>query len=386
MIICDHRFLLLLQQPEGQVLGQLPLAPNWEPAVEWAAFAALRAGGREASANGRVVPVADERLGLPYVSGFRIELDGGVPQPPACDFPSTFFARDARRGSEALVESKKLREGDKFCYRLLAFAQAGESPPEPASPAFEVGEEVRPLALTEAPLAPLIEASVPAGKSDGDGALHPVFIPQSVLDEARALVEAAGAREVGGILLGQLLRDASIPDLGVVVTAQIPARHALGEADKLTFTAETWAAVEAAIRLRRSEEIILGWWHSHPARFWCLDKKCSAEARRTCSLQRGFFSSDDVSLHESVFAKAFHLAVVVTHADDGCHHALYGWNHGVVQPRSFRLLGPPGSTRPRDAATPPPPAAAKAVAATLAGPGQSPARERPTECQPGECL
>ncbi|MCZ7638811.1 MAG: Mov34/MPN/PAD-1 family protein [Verrucomicrobia bacterium] len=383
MIVCHHRFLLLLQQPEGPVLGQLPLAPNWEPAVEWAAFAALRAGGRETPPHGRVVPVADPRLGLPYLSGFRVELDGADPAPPPCEFPVTYFARDARRGSAALVEAKKLRVGDTFSYRLIAVEQPEESSAQPAALAFEVGEETRPLAVTNAPLPPLFAATVPMGETDGSSA-YPVFLPQAVLTEAQTLVEAAGAREVGGILLGHLQRDPALPDIGAVVTAQIPARHAVGEAEKLTFTPETWAAVEAAIRLRRSREIILGWWHSHPARFWCQDKACPPATRRACSLQRGFFSSDDLSLHESVFAKAFHLALVVTFADEGCHHALYGWNQGVVQRRGFRLLPDPTDSHPpptvAGCAPPTNPHPAEAAAA----PTQEPIRESPATCQPGE--
>ena len=342
MIQCDHRFVLLYLGPDGRVLGQRLLTPNWEPAFEWAAFTALRAGYREAWANGRVVPVADERLGLPYTAGFRVELETAVPS-AGSEFPVTYFAADARRGSAALVAQKKLNEGDTFYYQLLAFPQTSPPPTALARPSFDVTEEMRPIIVIEKPLAPLLAGSVLAG--DGDRTLPPVFLPEAVLDEAQDLTEQAGAREVGGILLGRLHRDAGVPEIGVVVTAQIPARHALAEADKLTFTPETWAAVEAAIALRRSDEQVLGWWHSHPARYWCAQKNCSAEARRSCSFQLGFFSADDVNLHESVFPKAFHIALLTTHADDGCHHALYGWNRGAIRRRGFRLLtrGVPGA-------------------------------------------
>jgi len=343
MITCHHRFVLMFTRPEGSALGQLTLAPDWEPAVEWTTLSAIRSGLHLARANGCVVPIPDARRGWPHAAGFRVELDGGEPRPPACDFPVTYFAREARRGSSALVESGKLREGDSFGYRLLTF-------PCPSAPAstnsvetFDVSEETRPLAITSAPLASLLAVAHPFG-AVGES-LNPVFIPQSVLDEAQTLVEAAGAREVGGILVGRFQHDPTIPDLGVVITAQIPARLALGEPDKLTFTAETWAAVEAAIQLRQSEEHILGWWHSHPARYLCRERPCSLEARRVCPLQRGMFSRHDLNLHETVFAKAFQLALVVTFADDGCHHALYGWDQGVVRQRGFHVLADTGEGR-----------------------------------------
>lgn len=365
MITCQHRFALLYTRPEGSALGQLPLAPDWEPAVEWATFSALRSGIHQARANGTVVPIADARLGWPYAAGFRVELEGSEPRPPACDFPATYFAREARRGSSELVESGKLRDGDSFSYRLLTFPCPSAPTSADSVQAFDVAEETRPLAITTASLASLLAAAHPFGAVDE--ALNPVFIPQSVLDEAQTLVEAAGAREVGGILVGRIQHDPTIPDLGVVITAQIPARLALGEPDTLTFTAETWAAVEAAIRLRQSDEHILGWWHSHPARFLCREKPCPPEARRACPLQRGMFSLHDLNLHETVFAKAFQLALVVTFADDGCHHALYGWDQGVVRQRGYHVLADTGDGRavgPARATTvvsPDPPAADSAT-------------------------
>jgi hypothetical protein len=337
MIHSAHRFALLLEKADGAALGQLPLNPNWEPAFECSVFAAQRAGCRAVPSDARVEPVADAALGLPYAAGFRIVLDGLAGTPA---FPISFFAREARRVAASLVAGGKLKEGDRYQYRLLAFAHAGPAAPE-RPVAFDVGELDQPLPVRDGSLDPLLAASV-AVDENGD-ALAPAFIPASVIEETRALALAAGAKEVGGILVGRLVRDASLPEIALVVTAQIPARQALGEADKLTFTPETWAAVEQAIALRRSDEIIGGWWHSHPARSWCAAKNCPAEERRACVLQQGFFSADDVRLHENVFPKAFHVALVVTDADDACRHALFGWQEGTVRHRGYRLLTATGS-------------------------------------------
>jgi hypothetical protein len=311
------------------------LQPNWEPAFEWAAFAVQRAGGHAIPSGARVTPAPDEQLGLPFTSGFRVELAGVAPAPPPCKFAITFFAPEARQTSNALVARGKLRGGEDFYYRLLAFAQT-EPRVAGSAKGFKVDDEPRPLAIRDGALAPLLDASVAIDA--GEAPLNPVFIPEAVLEETRELTLQAEAREVGGIFLGRLQRDTTLPDIGLVVTAQIPARQALGEADKLTFTAEAWAAVEAAIALRRSDEIICGWWHSHPAKYWCAEKECAEAARRNCSLQHGYFSAHDVLLHGSVFPKAFNIALVVTHADDGCRHALFGWNQGAVRHRGYRLL------------------------------------------------
>src|SRR6185437_2768668 len=106
---------------------------------------------------------------------------------------------------------------------------------------------------------------------------------------AVALHEQAGATETGGVLIGLVHRDTDHPGrLFVEVTAQIPVRHAEHELTRLTFTPDTWKAVDGAIRLRGKKERKVGWWHTHPSRKWC--EKCPVENRKVCKLSGEFFS------------------------------------------------------------------------------------------------
>ncbi|MEY2409101.1 MAG: hypothetical protein QOF48_1771, partial [Verrucomicrobiota bacterium] len=106
---------------------------------------------------------------------------------------------------------------------------------------------------------------------------------------------------------------------------------------ELTFTPKTWAAARDTLALREQGEIMLGWWHSHPGKYWQRTScaKCPPERRRVCPIARNFFSSHDENLHETIFPKAYNVALVVTNTEEGLRQALYGWRDGRVQPRGF---------------------------------------------------
>src|SRR5262249_7991779 len=159
------------------------------------------------------------------------------------------------------------------------------------------------------------------------------------LEEALALTEEGGSVEIGSILLGRLHRDAGAGEAFLEITAQIPARHTVAESMKITFTAATWTAVQAAIDLTRQGEQIVGWFHSHPAKFWC-NPKCPPAARRHCPLTRAhsFLSTQDRALHRAVFAKAYCVALVVTNAEAGLEIALFAWKNALLTQRGFHIL------------------------------------------------
>ena len=82
---------------------------------------------------------------------------------------------------------------------------------------------------------------------------------------------------------------------------------------------------------------MLGWFHSHPVREWC--KKCPLEDQRRCRMAHDFFSPQDVLLHRTMFSPAFNVALVVNDvAFSDPTFSLFGWRHGLVQPRGFALI------------------------------------------------
>ena len=334
----DYRYVLELFRTSGESLGQVALTPDWEPAVECARYAGLRSFGAWAIQSGAeqsVEPVWDEKLGEPYVGAFRVHLAASGAYEWFEDFPATrYFGESARKAAAQMVESGTLSEGDRVAYRLAAFARPGHET-APPSFHFDAADRPPPLALRQTSIAGFLASSAPcAGRDDRDAE---VLVPQWAVDEATALTREAAARETGGILIGHLHRDPVTLEIFVEVTAQIPARHTQGDSVKLTFTSDTWTDVRNTIGLRRHDEIMVGWWHSHPAIEWC--KACSPESQRVCHLAAGFLSAEDKALHRAMFPRAFSVALVMTHALTGVSARLFGWRLGLLEPRGFRLLG-----------------------------------------------
>ena len=338
MLANPYQYALEMFNDDGTPLGQVPVDVDWEPAREWTRFLAIRRGELPVAEAGRaatVQPVWHGKLGEPYLGGFRVSISGNGAGGAAGDFPITYFAGLAQAASSQFVERGELKDGEYFKYSVVAFPRPAE---RPAAPGLGLtAEEIAPvLPLVETPLAGFLERGVPAGALEAPD--MPVFIPRQVLEEAAALTRAAGERETGGILIGHLRRDAGLPEIFAEVTAQVWAEHTEGSTTRLTFTAQTWTAVQAAIALRRRGELYLGFWHSHPVQEWC--KTCPPEKQRACSLAKGFFSADDQALFRAIFPRAYSVALVATViAGDEVKHTLFGWRQGLVQPRGYYLIG-----------------------------------------------
>jgi hypothetical protein len=198
-----------------------------------------------------------------------------------------------------------------------------------------------------------INASTPihrsAGQTNADDVTVPIVIPRRILDETRELAARAGDNETGGILIGHLRRDTTLPELFVEITAQVPATHAPADVNRLTFTPETWTAAQAAVDLRGGQEAFLGWWHYHVIKEVC--RNCPDEKKLACPWAHGFLSEDDRLLHRTVFPRAYSCALVVSDIADGhdVAFALFGWRHGLLEARGFHVTD--GTHVPRGVAT-----------------------------------
>lgn len=333
----DYQFVLELLRPDGEPLERVPLTPDWEPAIECARLGRLRALGDWVAAPEavrEVEPLWHADSGEPHVSGFRVRIAPPGGRDWCADFPAqAYFAETARDAGARLVKAGTMAAGDRLLYRAAAFARSVNGIDAPAL-RFDATDRPPPLTLREAELDSLLASATTHGKHHADDI--EVLMPRRTLDEAVDQTKAAGDRETGGILIGHLHRDPGTFEIFAQVTAQIPARHTAGDALKLTFTSDTWTDVRGALALRRRDEIMLGWWHSHPAVAWC--RACPPERQRECHMATGFLSSDDTALHRAMFPRAFTLALVMTHTLDGVAPALFGWRSGVLQPRAFRVL------------------------------------------------
>ena len=74
------RFVLVLfREDDGRRLGQVPIAPDWEPAFEHLRFLAIRRGLRPlviAATAVTIQPVWHEKLGEPFLAALTSTLPG----------------------------------------------------------------------------------------------------------------------------------------------------------------------------------------------------------------------------------------------------------------------------------------------------------------------
>jgi hypothetical protein len=339
--------IVLEMYPQGDSGGSRPLAsvpiePDWGPALECVRFAASRRSEAEILVlerdDGIIEPVWHSTAGPPYVKALRAVVARGGQDAVTMEIPLSYFGQQAQAIGADLVKSRKLSQGEPFLYVVCAYPR--ESARVEAATKFSVEAATEPLPMA---LGSLDDYFARGTKYDAFVEEDmPVFVPQSVIHEAVALTHEAGAAETGGVLIGHLYRDARRLEIFAEVTAQIPARHAEQELTRLTFTADTWADVNAALALRGLDELYLGWWHSHPARQWCKD--CPIENRKRCKLSGEFFSAQDVALHRCVFPRAYSVALVISDSyATGLTWPMFGWRNGVVLQRGFHVLDAQGN-------------------------------------------
>ena len=114
-----------------------------------------------------------------------------------------------------------------------------------------------------------------------------IFIAESAFD--RICNNAETTREVGGILVGDVLRDKNGPY--IKVEHVIEALHAEEKGTELTITHETWNHIHEQMDKTHAGKRILGWYHTHP--------------------NFGIFLSDqDQFIQQSFFNLAFQVALV----------------------------------------------------------------------------
>lgn len=314
--------------------------PGWSRAVEELKLEAFRKNPTISISSGDVTiePVWDEAAGKPYVERISVRTkDGAVESSlPVADY----FHGAARDCMEQWVEEKEEGTIPSLSARILAYPDSGDAGNPESSFCLEMDPPV-PF-KSDQTLESLLSRSE-AKTEPGDETFY-TFVTSGVVEEITAAADAGGELETGGILLGHLRRFPDQPGaIGVEITAQIPAPPQLTEATthSLRFTDEVWDAVQAAKDLRKDDVSVLGWVHSHPARYWekCPDS-CPPESRKNCPrewLQRPFFSRADESVHQH-FSKAFHVALLVHCGEASTTVSNFGWQHGRICSRPWHLL------------------------------------------------
>jgi hypothetical protein len=324
-----------LARADGSVAACVPLEPDWEPASTWVRFEGMRRGLLPpvlSNAPGEVEPCFATGAGAPTVAALRIAVRDIRPQGGIVEeqIPISYLGRQVQGIVRRLVAAGRLGVGEVLRPRICA--EPGDESPTSAdggAARLTLAEIPRALALIESPMADFLDDATPCGVGDGDPDV-PLFVPRRVLEDAEALAVAAAEVETGGFLLGHLHRDPALPEIFVEVTAQVPAEHTRGDRTHLTFTPETWAAVDGVRHARGRHESVVAWWHSHP--FFC--RRCPVEKRRTCTLEGTFFSAEDVALHH-LFAAAHQTALLFSTNESGVTRSFFGWRAGSVAARGY---------------------------------------------------
>lgn len=339
MLENNYQFSLLLFRKDGSALGSASVCIDWDPAVECTRFYHARRGQVPLCAEGTtsIQPLWDKLEGEPYSRGFRVVYEAAGSNSVSSEFPSRYFRAAAAQVSDEFVKRGKLEAGETYLYQAVAHRKNGAGVANGPGLTLEAVEQPPGVPLSESNLEETQSRGRPLGVIDGDDV--PIFISRRILDEVAALTAQAEHRETGGILIGHLRRDPGLPEIFAEVSAQIPAEHTRSSATKLTFTAESWSAATAAVRLRRRSEVFLGYWHSHPVKEWCASRACSLEKQKHCHLAKNFFSDDDRAVMRAAFPRAYSVGLVANDtATDGVTFSLFGWRDGEIEPRGFYVL------------------------------------------------
>ncbi|HLA13267.1 MAG TPA: Mov34/MPN/PAD-1 family protein [Pyrinomonadaceae bacterium] len=340
----DYQFVLELFREDRSSVGRALVSVDWEPAVEWAEFEEMRHGQLPpvfGVTGCAVEPIWQEEVGEPVVKGFCLAFsskNGRAANPAPLRsqaFDTTYFEASVAAAYAKFRDANVLKAEEKVSYQVLAFVHEEGNQTSEENSIFDTEDVAQTLVLLPSSLSAARSVATKTGELPEE--LLPAFVPATLLEEIAELSRAAEAKETGGILIGHLHRDEDGAEIFATVTTQIPAQYTEAELMKLTFTSETWTDVRNALQLRRRDEIMLGWWHSHPARAWCKD--CSVESQRQCPYARGFLSSHDRGLHRTMFSRAYSLALVVN--DVGFappSFSLFGWKGGGIVERDFYIV------------------------------------------------
>lgn len=134
-----------------------------------------------------------------------------------------------------------------------------------------------------------------------------VRVPRRVLRQIHTYVSQNVSVESGGVLVGRF----SERDNAVQISGQISADHAHATRDSLTFTHETWVAIEDTLDAEFPGQQIVGWYHSHP-NFGI------------------FLSSHDRFIQTNFFSAPWHLAYVADPIRK--ENGFFGWQAGEIVP------------------------------------------------------
>jgi len=135
-----------------------------------------------------------------------------------------------------------------------------------------------------------------------------VFLAEAAFDRAVERGTGDTTREIGGVLVGELLKDDAGPYLKIEDT--VDALHADEKGAELTFTHATWEHINKEMDTKHKGKKVVGWYHTHPG--------------------FGVFLSDrDQFIHKGFFNLPFQVAFV--YDPKSREHGMFTWHDNEVR-------------------------------------------------------
>lgn len=276
----------------------------------------------------------------PYCRGFRLNMKNKRLRYKK-SYTKNVFRYDAYRIMGTMIQNQKLDEGTELFYRLIAFSKNKDSSETMENRKdFEVTTIDNSIPIKILSLEQLEESgSVNVTKEDETDDF-PVWIAEHVVEEMIEYVLQNKEKERAGFLIGHICRDPITHQIFLLCHAQVAAETEgiSGYPDKenssithFQFLPENFFKVQRLIELRKKDEIVLGWYHSHPWPFAC-------EKKEKCTCMSVFFSISDVDVMQSAFGAPYQIAIVIGRASLENMKAtpqMYGWKNGVIAKRNF---------------------------------------------------
>ncbi|MCB0721874.1 MAG: hypothetical protein KDC42_06190 [Ignavibacteriae bacterium] len=103
----------------------------------------------------------------------------------------------------------------------------------------------------------ILEGNIPSGSE------IKIYIKRRVLTEIDDYMASDINKELGGVLIGDLCENSS-GERFIYIRNYVHAKHTTASVSRLTFTHDTWEHFDREIEKKFPDQIVLGWYHSHP--------------------------------------------------------------------------------------------------------------------------
>jgi proteasome lid subunit RPN8/RPN11 len=271
--------------------------------------------------------VWDAALGEPYVSRFLVKLDG-CRQEKAYD--RDLVAEPVQKSCALAVANHQLETGTYTGFRIMAYKSRRSSAPLFVAPLFELEPLDTRLDIADVDtgrLHTIDERSV----DEFDDFTR--YISNDVFVGIEKLARQTPDREIGGLLLGQLVRSSRTRDLCLKVNDFI---EVCGNPSQTSFEfrPEDFVEVDRICALRHQTEMIVGWYHSHP--FFCA--RCPDERRRLCPFRVPVFSAADRDVHKTLFPGSWAIGLLHSSFGASGEFTVYGWRQALIRELGYQLV------------------------------------------------